>query len=42
MIGGVEPVLRRLTIHNSKNVVINFKSIEIQLIHEKYNSLTDK
>ena len=29
ILANIEPILRKLTIHNSKNVVINFKSIEI-------------
>jgi hypothetical protein len=29
MLAGIKPVLKKQTIHNSKNVIINFKSIEI-------------
>lgn len=38
----VKPVLRKQTIHNAKNVVLFFKSIEVQLVEEKFNPLTGK
>ena len=42
MLENVKPVLRKQTIHNAKNVVLFFKSIEVQLVEEKFNSLTGK
>jgi len=38
----VKPVLRKQTIHNAKNVVLFFKSIEVQLVSEKFNKQTGK
>lgn len=38
----VKPVLRKQTVHNSKNVVMLFKSIEVQLVEEKWNKNTGK
>ena len=38
----IKPVLRKQTIHSSKNVLLMFKSIEVQLVEEKINSTTEK
>ena len=38
----VKPVLRKQTVHNSKNVVMFLKSIEIQLVEERFNTQTGK
>mmetsp|Transcript_5149 Transcript_5149/g.7913 ORF Transcript_5149/g.7913 Transcript_5149/m.7913 type:complete len:123 (+) Transcript_5149:2165-2533(+) len=35
MLSQIKPVLRKQVIHNSKNVFLNFKSIEIQLVEER-------
>jgi hypothetical protein len=39
---GIKPVLRKQTLHNSKNIFMNFKSIEIQIIEEKINAITSE
>jgi len=38
----IKPVLRKQTIHSSKNVLLMFKSIEVQLVEEKMNTATGK
>jgi len=39
VLAGVKPVLRKQTIHNSKNIFLVFRSIEIQIIEEKWNEV---
>lgn len=38
----IKPVLRKQTIHNAKNVVLLFKSVEIQLVKQTINTETGK
>ena len=42
VLAGVKPVLRKQMIHNSKNIFLTFKSIEIQIVEEKINEVTNQ
>jgi hypothetical protein len=42
MLESIKPVLRKQTVHNAKNVVMLFKSIEVQLVEEKINKITGR
>lgn len=42
VIESMKPMLRKQTVHNSKNVLLLFKSIEVQLVEEKLNKASGK